>query len=95
MKVREIVENKLRASLSPIRLAVIDDSRLHAGHAGSRPEGETHFRVEIVSARFAGKTRIERHRIVADIVAEELAGRIHALSLRTLTPDEDRGRGSA
>jgi BolA protein len=92
MRIAEIVERKLRSALSPTRLAIVDESAKHAGHAGSRPEGETHFRVEIVSAGFAGKSRIERHRIVAAVLAAELAGGIHALSLRTLTPDEDRAR---
>ncbi|HUZ74977.1 MAG TPA: BolA family protein [Stellaceae bacterium] len=78
------------APLHPVRLAIVDDSHRHRGHAGARPGGETHFRVEIVSPDFAGKTRLERQRSVYRLLAEELAGGVHALQLVTLTPDEDR-----
>ena len=54
MQVKAAIEQKLTAALAPLRLSVIDDSQRHAGHAGARPEGETHFNVEIVAARFAG-----------------------------------------
>src|SRR5512144_1936186 len=60
----------------------------HAGHAGARPEGETHFRIEIVSASFQGLSRVERQRLVHRLLAAELAGRVHALSLATQTPEE-------
>jgi BolA protein len=72
-----------------VRLAIIDESHLHAGHAGARPGGESHFRVEIVSAAFEGKSRLERQRMVYAALADELRHDIHALALRTLTPDED------
>jgi BolA family transcriptional regulator, general stress-responsive regulator len=88
MQVRASIERKLEQALAPVRLDVIDDSARHAGHAGSRPEGETHFRVEIVSEAFAGKSRVDRHRMVNAVLAEELAGRVHALQLATLTPGE-------
>lgn len=88
MQVRAAIERKLTDALSPIRLDVIDDSGRHVGHAGHRPGGETHFRIEIVSAAFAGKSRIERHRMVNTLLADELAGSVHALQLATLTPDE-------
>lgn len=88
MTVRAAIEQKLTAGLNPTRLAVFDDSGRHVGHAGHRPGGETHFRIEIVSDAFAGKSRIERHRLVNALLAEELAGGIHALQLATLTPDE-------
>ncbi len=90
MSVAETIERKLTEALAPARLRVIDDSHRHAGHVGARPEGETHFRVEIVSTAFAGKTRIERHRLVNAVLADELADRVHALQLSTRTPDEDR-----
>ena len=83
------IESKLNARLSPTRLAIVDESARHAGHAGARPEGESHFRVEVVSAAFTNKSRIERQRMVHAILAEELSSGIHALALRTLTPDED------
>lgn len=90
MQVRTTIERKLTEALAPTRLDVIDDSARHAGHMGHRHhgDGETHFRVEIVSAAFAGKSRVERHRLVNALLAEELAGSVHALQLATLTPEE-------
>ena len=64
-------------------------ARCHAGHAGARPEGETHFSVTIVSAAFIGQSRVARQRLVYQTLADELATRVHALSLTTLAPDED------
>jgi BolA protein len=84
---------KLEAALSPARLDIVDESARHAGHAGARPEGETHFRVTIVAAAFLGKSRVERQRLVYSLLAEELRTRVHALALTTLAPDEDRGGG--
>ena len=82
------LRSKLEAALSPTSLLVEDESDKHAGHAGAREGGETHFRVRIVSQSFAGLSRVERQRRVYAAVAEELAERVHALSLVTLTPDE-------
>jgi BolA protein len=94
MKVADIMRDKLTAAFAPQRLQIVDDSHRHAGHAGARPEGETHFSVEIVSAAFAGRSRVERQRLVYDTLAAELRERVHALALKTLTPDEDGlGRG--
>lgn len=96
MTIADRIRLKLNAALEPTRLAVADESHRHAGHHGAKPEGETHFRLEIVSAAFAGQTRIARQRIVYGILAEELAGPVHALQLTTLTPEEDRAvSGSA
>ncbi|MEX2453056.1 MAG: BolA family protein [Rhodospirillaceae bacterium] len=81
MTVAETIERKLKAALTPLSLQVIDESHLHAGHAGARPEGETHFRVEVVAEAFAGKSRLERQRIVYNLLADELAGPVHALSV--------------
>ena len=89
MTVADTIRQKLADTFAPTRLDIRDDSRLHAGHAGARPEGETHFSVEIVSRVFAGKSRVERQRLVHDVLADELRQRVHALALRTLTPDED------
>jgi BolA protein len=86
--VAETMRRKLTEALAPTRLAIVDESHRHTGHVGARPEGETHFRVEIVSAAFAGLSRIERQRLVHQVLAAELAGRVHALSLATLTPVE-------
>lgn len=88
MRVAARIRAKLTAGLSPQRLEVIDESSCHAGHAGARPEGETHFRVEIVSAAFEGQPRLVRQRRVHEILADELKGGVHALSLVTLTPAE-------
>jgi BolA protein len=71
-----------------VRLEIVDDSHRHAGHAGARPEGETHFSVTVVSAAFAGLSRVDRQRRVHAALAAELRTRVHALALRTLTPDE-------
>lgn len=88
MRVQNAMRAKLTAALAPLRLDIADDSGRHAGHAGARPEGETHFSVLIVSAQFAGKSRLERQRLVYGILREELAGPVHALSLVTRAPDE-------
>jgi len=69
-------------------LEVIDESHRHAGHAGARPGGETHFRVEVVAAAFQGKSRLERQRLVYETLREEMSNQIHALSLVTRTPGE-------
>lgn len=92
MPVADRIRSKLAAALRPTRLDIHDDSHRHAGHAGARPEGETHFRVEIVSAAFAGQNRVARQRRVYALLAEELAGPVHALQLTTLTPEEDPAR---
>ena len=91
MSVADTIRRKLGDRFAPTRLVVIDDSHRHAGHAGARPEGETHFTVTIVSARFAGLGRVARQRLVYETLADELAAGVHALSLSTLAPDEDRG----
>jgi BolA protein len=82
------LRSKLEAALSPSSLSIEDESAKHAGHAGAQEGGETHFRIRIVSQSFKGLSRVERQRRVYAAVAEELAERVHALSLTTLTPDE-------
>jgi BolA protein len=77
---------KLSAAFAPTALEVVNESHLHAGHAGSPGTGESHFRVKIVSDAFRGKSRIAAHRMVNDALADELAGKIHALALTTLAP---------
>ena len=89
MQVKAAIEKKLAAALAPQRLSVVDESHRHAGHAGARPQGETHFRVEIVSPAFAGLNRVARQRLVHDVLAAELKGPVHALALQTRTPEED------
>jgi BolA protein len=87
-QVQATLRAKLEAALAPLRLDIVDESHRHAGHAGARPEGETHFRVEIVADSFAGKSRVERQRLVYRILEDELATRVHALQLTTRAPGE-------
>ncbi len=89
MSVADTIRRKLTERLAPARLDIVDESHRHAGHAGARPGGETHFAVTVVSAAFAGQSRVARQRLVYQTLAEELAARVHALSLTTLTPEED------
>ena len=91
MTVAETIREKLTNELAPTRLVIVDDSALHAGHAGAHPEGESHFAVTIVAAAFAGLSRVARQRLVYQTLAAELMTRVHALSLTTLTPEEDSG----
>ncbi|MEO3427250.1 BolA family protein [Pelagibius sp. CAU 1746] len=93
MAVAQTIEQKLTEALAPQRLKVVDDSEKHKGHAGYREGGETHFSVEVVSAAFAGQSRVARQRRVYEILAEELAAGVHALQLKTLTPEEEVGAG--
>jgi BolA protein len=88
MRVAQSIESKLTQALKPVRLVVEDDSARHAGHAGAGQGGESHFNLEIVSAAFAGQSRVARQRIVYAILKDELAGPVHALSLKTATPEE-------
>ncbi len=88
MLVRDKMERKLIEGLAPQRLDIMDESGRHHGHAGANPEGESHFRIEIVSKAFEGKPQVARQRLVYSLLAEELRERVHALSLVTLTPDE-------
>jgi BolA family transcriptional regulator, general stress-responsive regulator len=88
MRVADLIRQKLTASFSPAELVVTDESAKHAGHAGSRAEGETHFDVRIVSKSFDGLSRVERQRRVYAVLADELKTRVHALSVTTLTPAE-------
>ncbi|MGJ0508290.1 MAG: BolA family protein [Methylocystis sp.] len=85
------IESKLTAALTPVSLQVIDESHHHAGHGhpGDRRHGkESHFRVEVVSAAFEGKSRIERHRMVNALLAQELAEGLHALAVTARAPGE-------
>lgn len=82
----------LEAAFAPAEVAVTDDSARHAGHAGARPGGETHYSVTVVSRAFAGQSRLARSRAVHAALAEEFAGGLHALGLRLLTPEEAAGR---
>ena len=81
MTVKQRIEAALTEALSPMSLEVIDDSHKHAGHMGARPGGETHFHIVVTSAAFEGLNRVAQQRLVNKILAEELAGPVHALSM--------------
>lgn len=87
MELRERIENRLRDALAAERVEIVDESHLHAGHEGARGGGG-HLRAVIVSDRFAGQSAVERQRMVYGVLADEMKAEIHALSMRTLTPDE-------
>lgn len=86
--VADQIRNKLTTAFAPIQLDVVDDSARHAGHAGARLGGESHFNVMIVSAAFEGAGRVQRQRMVYAALSKELAGPVHALSLKALAPGE-------
>jgi BolA protein len=88
MRVAHQIREKLTAGLHPERLEIMDESDRHGGHAGARPGGETHFRVEIVAAVFRGKSRLERQRLVYALLKDEMAQQIHALTVAARAPGE-------
>jgi len=85
---RTLIESRLRAGLNPERLEVIDESAAHAGHAGHRAGGESHFRVRIVADTFAGRSRVERHRRIHEVLSEAFAQGVHALAIEAAAPGE-------
>jgi BolA protein len=88
MTVAEQIRTRLTQSFAPERLEVVDESHQHVGHAGHRPGGETHFRVEIVAEAFRGKSRVERQRMVYAAVDDLMKERVHALALGIRAPGE-------
>ena len=88
MAMAESMRAKLSHALAPEQLEIVDDSHRHAGHAGARPGGETHFKVVIVAAAFAGKSRLERQRLVYGLLADEFAAGLHALQMVVHAPGE-------
>jgi BolA protein len=82
------IENRLRAALAPTRLAVINDSAKHRGHAGDDGSGESHFTVEIEAPVFAAMTRLERQRAVNAALGDLMKERIHALAIRATAPGD-------
>lgn len=91
MNRKALIERRLREELDAEHVTVVDESHLHAGHAGAR-EGGGHFRALVVSERFAGKSPVERQRLVYAALAEEMGREIHALSMQTLTPEQWRAQ---
>ena len=88
MTVSDTMHAKLTAGLSPVSVEIEDESHKHAGHAGWQPGGETHVRVRIGSQAFEALSRIERHRMVHELLRDELSGGVHALVLNLKTPEE-------
>lgn len=85
MHVREAIVAKLSAKFSPAHLEVIDESYRHQGHAGSRPDGESHFRVRIASSALVG-TRVAQHRAIMEALDAEIKGGVHALAIEVISP---------
>ena len=90
MQVRDTITKKLKDAFAPESIDVVDESNLHEGHAGHRPGGQSHFRIYIVSQAFAGKSRIDRHRMINSVLADDLAGGVHALAIHAAAPGEQR-----
>ena len=84
--VRQQIIDKLTQAFAPDTLDVIDESHLHAGHSGWREGGETHFRVKISAQAFASKMLVQRHRMINEVLADELAGPVHALAIKADAP---------
>jgi BolA family transcriptional regulator, general stress-responsive regulator len=84
----DLITRRLTEAFAPESLRVIDESEHHAGHAGHRPGGETHFRLYIVAQAFRGKSRLERHRMINAALAEPIAGGVHALAIHAASPEE-------
>ncbi len=89
MPTADLITKKLTEAFSPQSLKVVDESHQHEGHAGSRPGGQTHYRVYIVSQAFKNKTRVERHRMINRTLSSELEGGVHALAIHAAAPGED------
>lgn len=88
MTMKDRIETQLTRGLAPLALTIEDESHRHAGHSGARPGGQTHYNVHIVSERFVGKGKVERHRMVYALLKDEFASGLHALALQTLAPAE-------
>jgi BolA protein len=92
MQIASRIRSRLDAALSPTKLDLVDESARHAGHAGARPEGETHFRLTIVAETFAGKRLVDRQRMVYTALGDLMRTDIHALSITALSPAEAERR---
>jgi BolA protein len=88
MSAKDDIAKKLSEAFKPESLEVIDESHLHEGHSGHRHGGESHFRVNIVSSAFEGKSRLDRHRMINATLAAELTGPVHALAIKAQAPGE-------
>lgn len=92
MRVAQEIEKRLQHAFAPTVLDLIDESHRHTGHAGARPEGESHFRLTIASATFAGRSRLERQRAIYAALGDLMATDIHALAITALAPAEAAAR---
>ena len=88
MRMQDRIQARLSEALAPAKIAIVDESSHHAGHAGARAGGQTHYRVDVVSPAFVGKSRVQRHRLVYAALAAEIADGVHALALHTRAPGE-------
>jgi BolA family transcriptional regulator, general stress-responsive regulator len=88
MRTVDLITEKLTKAFTPESLDVVDESHQHAGHAGHRPGGQTHFRVYIVADAFHGKSRLERHRMINATLSSELSSGVHALAIHATAPGE-------
>jgi stress-induced morphogen len=88
MQIEQTIKDRLTSAFQPVSLEVINDSHRHAGHASSPGTGESHFSVKVVAPAFAGKSRVERHRMVNEALADLLQGKVHALAIQALAPGE-------
>jgi BolA family transcriptional regulator, general stress-responsive regulator len=88
VRTADLITKKLTEAFAPESLKVLDESHQHEGHAGHRSGGQTHYRVYIVSDAFKGKTRLERHRMINQLLTSELAGSVHALAIHAAAPGE-------
>ena len=90
MRTVDLITEKLTKAFTPESLDVVDESHQHAGHAGHRPGGQTHFRVYIVADAFHGKSRLERHRMINATLSSELSSGVHALAIHATAPGESK-----
>ena len=88
MSVQTTIRERLEQALKPTRLDIVDESHLHAGHSHEARAGESHFRVLVVSPEFEGKSRVARHRLVNDLLSDQLATKVHALAIHAYAPGE-------
>tara|TARA_Y100000994_G_scaffold249084_1_gene258987 strand:+ start:4209 stop:4475 length:267 start_codon:yes stop_codon:yes gene_type:complete len=84
----DVIRTKLDKALGPTEIKVIDESSLHDGHAGSNGAGQSHYRVEVRSSVFIGKSKVERERIIHSLLLEEYSSGLHALSIRARAPED-------
>lgn len=91
MKRAEKIETLLKTKLQAERVIVEDQSALHQGHAGARPEGQTHYHVTVIAEAFAGMPRVKRHQKVYQLLEQEFDTGLHALAMTTKTPGEMAG----